>query len=55
MSSVIRTTSTLNAFLDHVAAYAAACLPHRPRRHEERIPLRLSLTAEEADKLAEAA
>jgi len=53
---VTRTTSTLNAFLHLVTASTAACLPHRLRRHEERIPLRLNLAAHEAvDQLAEAA
>jgi hypothetical protein len=53
---VIRTTSPLKAFLHLVAASVVACLPHRLRRHEERISLRLNLAAHEAvDKLAEAA
>ncbi len=51
-----RTTSTLNAFLNLVTAFMVACLPHRLHRHEERIPFRLTLAADEAaDKLAEAA
>jgi len=53
---VIRKTSTLNAFLNLVTAITVACLPHRLHRHEEQIPLRLTLAADEAaDKLAEAA
>ncbi len=54
--AVTRTNRMLNAFLDLVTASTVACLPHRLHRHEEGIPLRLSLAADEvADKLAEAA